>query len=57
VARDCISQNLAGIKKMNNLDIIVVNVENATSGAGITRKNAEILHAAGIDMMTLGDHV
>ena len=51
-ARDCISQNFAGIKKMNDLDIIVVNVENAISGAGITRENAKILHAADIDIMT-----
>jgi calcineurin-like phosphoesterase len=36
---------------MNDLDIIVVNVENAISGAGITRENAKILHAAGIDIM------
>lgn len=56
-ARDCLSRNLAGIKKINDVDIVVANVENATSGAGITREHAEILHAAGIDMMTLGDHV
>ena len=37
---------------MNDLDIVVVNVENAISGAGITRENVKILHAAGIDMKT-----
>ena len=37
---------------MNDLDIVVVNVENAISGAGITRENAKILHAVGIDIMT-----
>ena len=42
---------------MNDLDSVVVNVEHATSRAGITREKAEILHAAGIDMMILGDHV
>ena len=42
---------------MNDFDIVVANVENATSSAGITREKAEILHAAGIDMMTLGDYV
>lgn len=55
--RDCLSQNLAGIKRMNDVDIVVANAENATSGAGITREHAEFLHRAGIDMMTLGDHV
>jgi calcineurin-like phosphoesterase len=37
---------------MNDLDIIVVNVENAISGAGITRENTKILHAVDIDLMT-----
>ena len=37
---------------MNDLDIVIVNVENAISGPGITRKNFKILHAAGIDIMT-----
>jgi calcineurin-like phosphoesterase len=38
---------------MNDLVIVVANTENATFGAGITREKAEILHAAGIGMMTL----
>jgi calcineurin-like phosphoesterase len=38
---------------MNDLVIVVANVENATSGDWITREKAEILHVAGIDMMTL----
>jgi calcineurin-like phosphoesterase len=37
---------------MNDLDIIVVNVENAISGPGITHENFKILHASGIDIMT-----
>ena len=37
---------------MNDLDIVVVNVENAISGAGITCENVKILHSAGIDMKT-----
>ena len=36
---------------MNDFDIVVVNVENAISGAGITCENVKILHAAGIDIM------
>ena len=36
---------------------MVANGENATGGAGITRKIATELLAAGVDATTLGDHV
>jgi metallophosphoesterase (TIGR00282 family) len=37
-------------------DFIVVNGENAAGGIGITPKIAQELFAAGIDMITLGNH-
>ncbi len=55
-ARDFIVKSLASIKKIYNVDVVVANVENATSGAGITLSHAELLRRAGIDLMTLGDH-
>jgi metallophosphoesterase (TIGR00282 family) len=39
------------------LDFVVANAENAAAGAGITGTIAEALLAAGIDALTLGDHV
>ena len=38
------------------LDFVVVNGENIAGGLGITPKNARELFAAGIDVITLGNH-
>lgn len=38
------------------LDFVVVNGENASSGAGLTPEHARVLLAAGADCLTLGDH-
>jgi 2',3'-cyclic-nucleotide 2'-phosphodiesterase len=38
------------------LDFVVVNGENASSGAGLTPDHARALLAAGADCVTLGDH-
>lgn len=38
-------------------DLIVANAENAADGAGLTVKQYEQLMAAGIDAVTLGDHI
>ncbi|MDR1595358.1 MAG: YmdB family metallophosphoesterase [Puniceicoccales bacterium] len=56
-AREAIVANLDGIRRTHGIDVVVANGENATSGAGITRAHAELLHHAGVDAITLGDHV
>jgi 2',3'-cyclic-nucleotide 2'-phosphodiesterase len=38
------------------LDFVVANGENAAGGLGITPKEAEELFAAGVDVITLGNH-
>src|SRR5829696_7039466 len=38
------------------LDFVVANGENAAGGIGITPKEADELFAAGIDVITLGNH-
>ncbi|MGY6410479.1 MAG: TIGR00282 family metallophosphoesterase [Alkalilacustris sp.] len=38
------------------LDFVVVNAENASSGAGLTPDHARALLEAGADVLTLGDH-
>jgi metallophosphoesterase (TIGR00282 family) len=38
------------------LDFVVVNGENASSGAGLTPEHAKLLLDAGADAVTLGDH-
>ena len=43
--------------RRNGCDLIVANAENAADGAGLTMKQYEQLVAAGIDAVTLGDHI
>lgn len=54
--RLAISERLRGIRERLKLDFVVVNGENATSGAGLTPDHANGLFAAGVDVLTLGDH-
>lgn len=55
-AREFIGSSLASVRRTHDIDIVIANGENATSGAGITREHAEFLHGAGVDAITLGDH-
>ena len=55
--RDAVIKNIRAIKHIHNIDFIIANAENATSGSGITKEHCELLHNAGVDLMTLGDHV
>ncbi len=54
--RAAITQRLAGLRTAWRLDFVVVNAENATSGAGLTGAHAKALLDAGADCLTLGDH-
>jgi metallophosphoesterase (TIGR00282 family) len=54
--RQAITNNLTRLREAWNLDFIVVNAENATSGAGLTADHAKTLLEAGADCLTLGDH-
>ncbi len=47
---------LPGLRERFDPDFIVVNGENAAGGLGITPKIADQLFAAGIDVITLGNH-
>jgi metallophosphoesterase (TIGR00282 family) len=39
------------------LDIVIANAENATDGSGVTPKDYRHIRQAGVDLITLGDHV
>ena len=54
--RTAISARLPGLRADWGLDFVVVNGENASSGAGLTPEHAKLLFAAGADCVTLGDH-
>lgn len=54
--REAVERLLPQIKEEENLDIVVVNAENAAGGSGLTTSIAQGLLAAGVDAITLGDH-
>jgi len=45
------------LRQQHGLDLVIANGENAAGGAGITPPVAEELFAAGVDLLTSGDHV
>lgn len=51
-----LKNNLSKIKRENNIDFIIANVENAADGMGITQKVYNELRYLDIDVMTLGNH-
>jgi len=54
--RSAIVERLKALRADWRLDFVVVNGENATSGAGLSPDHARILLDAGADVLTLGDH-
>lgn len=54
--RAAVTERLAGLRRDWKLDFVVVNAENATSGAGLSGAHAKALLDAGADVITLGDH-
>ncbi|MEI8063348.1 MAG: TIGR00282 family metallophosphoesterase [Verrucomicrobiota bacterium] len=55
--RQAVVALLPKLKRDYQLDCIVANGENAAHGAGITTATANELLAAGVDVITTGDHV
>lgn len=54
--RDVVIQHVGELRQSLSLDFVVANAENAAHGFGITPKIADELLAAGIDVLTLGNH-
>src|SRR5438309_2432692 len=54
--RDVVAQRLASLRAALKLDLVIANGENAAGGFGITRVIAEELFAAGVDVITTGNH-
>ncbi len=55
--RDAVRARVQELRAELGLDLIVANAENAAAGAGLTAVLATELLAAGLDVLTLGDHV
>lgn len=54
--RQAITETLPRLRQEWKLDFVIVNGENATSGAGLSADHARLLLDAGADCLTLGDH-
>ncbi len=54
--RAAVTAHVPRLREAWKLDFIVVNGENATSGAGLSAAHAKDLLDAGVDCLTLGDH-
>jgi hypothetical protein len=50
-------RSLPGLRRREQLDLVVANAENAAGGSGLTPKIFTELINAGVDCVTLGDHI
>ncbi|MGA1237793.1 MAG: TIGR00282 family metallophosphoesterase [Limisphaerales bacterium] len=48
---------LPGLREAEGVDVVVANGENSAGGNGITPSMAEEIFAAGVDVITSGDHL
>ena len=55
-ARNKVKENISAIRNKYNPDVIIANAENATGGYGLSKKDAQDLLSAGLDVLTLGNH-
>lgn len=55
--RDFVRKQVPTLRESLELDFVIANGENAAGGSGITANIANDLVAAGVDAITLGDHV
>jgi len=45
------------LRRVEQLDGVIANAENCTNGSGLNPRDYKLLRAAGVDAITLGDHV
>jgi len=55
--RQAVKNLLPGLKEKYNLDIVIANGENLAGGLGLTQKTAEEIFAAGVNILTSGNHL
>ena len=55
--RRAVSELLPRLRRQHEIDLVIANGENSAGGSGITPKTAEEIFAAGVDIITSGDHL
>jgi 2',3'-cyclic-nucleotide 2'-phosphodiesterase len=54
---DFVRSALPALIEREKLDLVVANAENAANGSGLTSRGYRQLRHAGVDLITMGDHV
>jgi metallophosphoesterase (TIGR00282 family) len=57
VGVDCVRDLLPPLIAREQLDLVIANAENAANGSGLTPRGYRQLRQAGVDLITMGDHV
>ena len=52
-----VQQALGGLRAREGIDVVIANAENAAGGSGLTPKIYRELLQAGVDCITMGDHI
>ena len=55
--RRAVKELLPGLRRRHQLDVVIANGENSAGGSGITPGTAAEIFAAGVDVITSGDHL
>jgi len=55
--RVALERTLPGIRDERGIDFVTANGENLAGGMGLTVSTAEALFAAGVDVVTSGNHI
>jgi len=55
--RRAVKELLPGLRRQHQLDVVIANGENSAGGSGITVNTAAEIFAAGVDVITSGDHL
>src|SRR5262245_5141587 len=52
-----VTRCLPGLRQRESLDLVITNAENAADGSGLAPSIYRKFVAAGVDAITLGDHI
>ncbi len=54
---DMVKNALPALRSAERIDLVVANAENASAGSGMTPRTYRLLRQAGVDLVTMGDHI
>ncbi len=55
--RRIVARSVPGLRAREKLDLVIANAENAAGGSGLTAAIYRELREAGVDCVTMGDHI